>query len=183
MSTTHTEPSRDDIYKALSNRRRRFILHYLQNFESKASLGNTADHVAAWENEISIAEVESDDRKNVYTSLQQFHLPKMEDLGLVEFDERAGAIELSETGKQIDVYMEVVGENELPWSIYYLGLGGLGGSIVTGSALNTIGRLPADPLSGAIFTITSISVLSIIHTYLMRQNRVGEDRIPPEISE
>lgn len=180
--TTHTEFTRDDIYEVLANKRRRFVIHYLQHCKSNAPLGEIAEHVAAWENEITVSEVGSDERKNVYTSLQQFHLPKMEDIGIVTLDERQGAVELSEPAAEIDVYTEVVGENELPWSMYYLSLGGLGGSIITGSTVGTVEYIDIDPLASAVFTITSVCVLAILHTYYMRQNQIGENETPPEIT-
>lgn len=180
--TTHTEFTRDDIYEVLANKRRRFVIHYLQHCKANAPLGEIAEHVAAWENEITISEVGSDERKNVYTSLQQFHLPKMEDLGIVTINERQGAVELSEPAAEIDVYTEVVGENELPWSMYYLSLGGLGGSVITGSTVGTVEYIDIDPIASAVFTITSVCVLAVFHTYYMRQNQIGENETPPEIT-
>ena len=180
---THAEFTRDDIYEALSNQRRRFVMHYLQQYGHTGSLGTIAEHVAAWENSIDLSAVGSGDRKNVYTSLQQFHLPKMEDIGLIIFDQRAGTIELSQAAADIDIYTELVGRHELPWSMYYLSLGGIGGSIVTGSTVGTIEFIDIDPLASAIFTVTSISVLAVIHTYYMHQDRIGENEKPPEVAQ
>lgn len=179
--TVRTEFTRDDIYEALSNKRRRFVMHYLQQYGHTGSLGTIAEHVAAWENNIDVSAIGSGDRKNVYTSLQQFHLPKMEDIGLIIFDQRAGTVELSQAAVEIDIYTELVGKHELPWSMYYLSLGGIGGSIITGSTVGAIEFVDIDPIAGGIFTITSICVLAVIHTYYMRQNQIGENEKPPEV--
>ena len=67
--------------------------------------------------------------------------------------------------------------------MYYISLGGIGGSIVTGSTVGTIEFIDIDPLASAIFTVTSISVLAVIHTYYMHQDRIGESEKPPEVAQ
>jgi hypothetical protein len=67
--------------------------------------------------------------------------------------------------------------------MYYLSLGGIGGSIVTGSTVGTIEFIDIDPIASGIFTVTSISVLAVIHTYYMRQDRIGENEKPPEVAQ
>jgi hypothetical protein len=172
--------ARDDVYEALSNRRRRFVIHYLQRNGARAALGTLAEHVAAWENDIDVAAVGSDARKNVYTSLQQFHLPKMEDMNLIRFDRRAGEVELTDDADDVDVYMEVVEGRELPWSLYYLGVGGLAGAVTLGHALGLPVLSGLTDVACAIFTITAIGALALIHTYYTRKMRLGMDGPPPE---
>jgi hypothetical protein len=173
--------ARDDVYEVLSNRRRRFVIHYLRRNGARAALGSLAEHVAAWENGIDVATVGSDARKNVYTSLQQFHLPKMEDLNLVRFDRRAGEVELTDDADDVDVYMEVVNGRDLPWSLYYLGVGGLAGLVTLGHALGAPVLAGLTDAGCAMFTITAIAALALIHTYYTRKMRLGTDGAPPEI--
>lgn len=173
--------ARDDVYEVLSNRRRRFVIHYLRRSDARTPLGTLAEHVAAWENGVDIASVGSDARKNVYTSLQQFHLPKMEDLGLVVFDRRAGEVELTGEADDVEVYLEVVEGNDVPWSLYYLGVGGLAGGVTLGHGLGLPLLAGLTDAGCAIFTLTAIAVLSLVHTYYTRGMRLGTDGPPPEV--
>jgi len=173
--------ARDDVYEVLSNRRRRFVLHYLRGNGPRAALGTIAEHVAAWENDIDIADVGSDARKNVYTSLQQFHLPKMEELNLVRFDQRAGEVELTDEADSVDVYLEVVEGHDVPWSLYYLGIGGLTGAVTLGHALGLPVLSGLTEVGCAAFTVAAIGALALIHTYYTRTMRLGTDGTPPEI--
>lgn len=43
---------RDEVFHVLRNRRRRYTLHYLRR-EERAEIGDIAEQVAAWENEIT----------------------------------------------------------------------------------------------------------------------------------
>ncbi|WP_435067012.1 DUF7344 domain-containing protein [Haloplanus sp. C73] len=175
--------ARDDVYEVLSNRRRRFAIHYLRRNGAKAALGTLAEHVAAWENGIDVAAVGADARKNVYTSLQQFHLPKMEELNLVIFDRRAGEVELTDEADSVDVYLEVVEGHDVPWSLYYLGVGGLTGSVMLGHALGLPPFAGLSDVACAVFTVAAISVLALVHTYYTRGMRLGTEGEPPEIEQ
>jgi len=173
--------ARDDVYEVLSNRRRRFAIHYLQRNGSRAALGTIAEHVAAWENGIDVDAVGSAARKNVYTSLQQFHLPKMENLDLVHFDRRAGQVELTETAADVDLYLEVVEDHDGPWSLYYLVVGALTGGVILGHALDLPLLIGLSDLDLAMFTVIAITTMALIHTYYTRGMRLGTDGPPPEV--
>jgi hypothetical protein len=184
LRTGEAELSRDDVFELLSNHRRRYALHHLQNNGERAELGEISEHVAAWENDIEVGAVSSAERKRVYTSLQQFHLPKMDDHGVVSFDDRSGTVELEPVADDIDVYLEVVESQDIPWSLYYLSLGGATLGLLL---LNALGVAPFSMLSDislGIFVATTFLVSSVVHTYLTRtQMRLGESERPPELEE
>ncbi|MFC6989271.1 hypothetical protein ACFQJD_12135 [Haloplanus sp. GCM10025708] len=173
--------TRDDVFEILRSRRRRFTLHYLRQNGERAELGTLSEHIAAWEKETPVSEVGSSHRKNVYTSLQQFHLPKMDDLEMVEFDQRSGEVELTDDAESVDVYLEVVRDNDVPWSLYYLGVGVASGGVFWA---NAAGIAPFSALSIVelgIFAVTAIGVLSLVHTVHTRRMRLGSDGSPPEV--
>jgi hypothetical protein len=95
------DPERDEgvdaneLLELLGNRRRRLLWRHLRTEESAAALSDASRQIAAWENGVDPADVEYDQRKSVYTSLRQFHCPKMADAGLVEFDDRDGTVRLT----------------------------------------------------------------------------------------
>lgn len=117
--------TRDEVFDILNNRRRRLTIEYLREQGSTTDLGNLCDYVASRENEIPPEQLGSDQRKRVYTALKQSHIPKMERADVVEFDDRDNDIRLTEQASELDVYLEVVPDDDIPWSRYYLGLGGI----------------------------------------------------------
>lgn len=173
--------SRDDIFEVLSNRRRRYVLHYLTQNGDAATLGQAAEQVAAWENETRVDEVTADQRKRVYTSLQQFHLPKLDDQNVVEFDDRSGRIELTAAGDDLDVYVEVVGEHDIPWSHYYLGLAATGGGFVGLSALEVPPFVDVPDSGWLLFVLVSLGVLAVAHAVVAQRSRLGAGGPPPEV--
>lgn len=174
--------SRDETFELLSNHRRRFALHHLQQNGERADLGELSEHVAAWENDIGVAEVSSAERKRVYTSLQQFHLPKMDEKGVIEFDDREGVVELTPVAEDVDIYLEVVEGNDVPWSQYYLGLAAVNLGLLVAALAGTY-PLRLVPTAGwALFIVTTFLVSALAHTYISRtEMRLGDTTEPPEV--
>lgn len=178
------ELSQDDRFDLLSNHRRRYALHYIKHNGDRATLGELSDQIAAWENEIELEEVGYDERKRVYTSLQQVHLPRMDETGVVEFDDREGAVEIGPAAADLDVYLEVVEGRDVPWSGFYLGLSGLDLLVLAAYAVGVpvVSAVPAIGL--AVFVVTTFLVASLAHLYVTRtEMRLGEGEQPPELSE
>ena len=178
-STERAEPSKDELFEVLSNRRRRYALHYLEWRDGVVQLDDLAERIAAWENGAADA-VTSAERKRVYTALQQFHLPKMEQAGLVKYDERRGVIERTEAEDEIDIYLDLVPEDEIPWSYYYIGLSIIG-LFLTG--LSALGLPLLSALSPAVWAagFVCLTLLSaLIHAHRDREHRLGGAESPPE---
>ena len=123
--TGRSRDSQNLLFTALSNHRRRFTLYACHQADGELTLSDVAEQVAAWEYDKPVEAVTSDERKRVYTSLQQHHLTKLEDAGLIEFD--GDTITLTEKAERIDLYLEIVTDDTIPWSLYYLGLALIGG--------------------------------------------------------
>lgn len=75
----------DDLFEALSNRRRRQVIRALE--DGPREMGAIARAIAAAENDIPVDAVGTDQRKRVYVSLYQAHLDKLDDWGIVEWQE------------------------------------------------------------------------------------------------
>jgi|GEM_PF-1073182 len=96
--------STDETFTVLGNERRRLVLGYLQHADETAvEVGDLATSIAAWERDKSPSEISYDERKAVRTSLHQLHLPKMEEVGFVEFDKRCGTVTLTDAGANLVV--------------------------------------------------------------------------------
>ena len=116
----------DQVFEILKNSRRRQTLHYLRENDNQATLGELAEHIAAIENDTTVQAISSSQRKRVYVGLYQCHLPKMDDTGVVEFDQHRGTIELGPNAEQLQPYLTDQSEPEwykLYGSLAFLGVG------------------------------------------------------------
>ncbi|MFB6302108.1 MAG: ArsR family transcriptional regulator [Haloferacaceae archaeon] len=110
-----SQPHRLDlVFGILQNERRRRVLRYLQEHESTTQ-GELAEHVAAIENDVPRKSLTSTQRKRVYVSLYQSHLPKLRDAGAVEYDADRGTVErVPETDEFLQYLDSADGEPENP---------------------------------------------------------------------
>lgn len=180
--TSSGDISYDDCFDLLSNHRRRYALHYLQENGDSATLGELSDQIAAWENDIDVEDVSYDERKRVYTSLQQVHLPRMDDMEVVEFDDREGVVEFGPVAKELDIYLEIVRGRDVPWSTFYLGLASFNLLVVVAAALGVppVAALPGIGLG--VFVVTTFLIVALAHAYIHRtEMRLGEGAKPPEV--
>jgi hypothetical protein len=177
------DPSVDELYGVFANRRRRYALHYLQQADGPTDFGEMAGQIAAWEHEKAPHEVTSNERKYVYSALQQRHLPKMHDIGLVEFDKREGTVEPTAALNEIDVYAEVVGAGNVPWGVYFFSL-----SVVHSALLALVGfdvaPLTAVPdFDWAFLFLASFLVSSLVFLYDTKRMKIGNSGAPPEVKQ
>lgn len=173
----------DDCFDLLSNHRRRFVLHYMKRNGQDAKLSDLSEQIAAWENGIDMDDISYDQRKRVYTSLQQVHLPRMDDMDVIDFDDRQGVAALSDSVQELDIYLEAVEGRDIPWSQFYLLLvvanaGFLSAGLVGLPVLSTI-----PDIGWSVFILTTFFIASFAHLYVTRtEMRLGEQESPPEIS-
>lgn len=83
---------RDDTFALLSNPRRRLALRVLRAEGPTLTTGDLAEHVAAREHGIERAQLRSKQRKRVYISLYQNHLPQLADAGVIDYDPDRGTV-------------------------------------------------------------------------------------------
>lgn len=162
-----TRETRNTLFSALSSHRRRYVLYACNQADGETALSDVAEQVAAWEYDKPIAEITSTERKRVYTSIQQHHLSKLEDAGLITID--GDTITATEKAAGLDVYLEVVPEETVPWPVYYLGLSVIG-SVVLG--FSYLGWFP-DIISVGVIAATvvaSLFISSLVH--LLQSERI-----------
>lgn len=174
--------SNDQLYDLLADTRRRYALHYLKQSAEPVDVGELAEHVAAWENDKPVEELSSQDRKRVYISLYQSHLPTLDENGLVDYDDDRGRVELTETMADVDIYMEIVPDESIPWSYFYVGLSVasfLALGLVVGD-VSVFETVPEAALAGVVVLVFSMSAL--VQTYERRRSRIGDDGPPPDLA-
>lgn len=99
--------SQNEVFDLVKNKRRRYVIRYLFDHGRSSSLSDVAEYIAADENDISVQELSSSQRKRVYIGLYQCHLPKMDSLGVIAYDKNRGTIELQDSTSQLLPYLDV----------------------------------------------------------------------------
>ncbi|KZN23573.1 MULTISPECIES: hypothetical protein [unclassified Haladaptatus] len=171
--------SQDQVFEVLKSPRRRYALYYLRREGGIVELSDLTDQVAVWENDTTLSGLTSEQRKRVYISLYQTHLPKLDDAGIVEYDRDEGEISLSRRARELDTYLGDVSRPEIPWDRYYLALS-------LGSILLVLGVwfeiYPFTLISGiatAVIILVAYGV-SAIAQYLYYRRRTVQG-LPPEL--
>lgn len=158
----------DRTFEILKNERRRRVLTHLDRADGPVGIGVLAEALAAVENDTTAARVDSTQRKRVYVALYQCHLPKMAELGVVEYDRRAGVVELTEDARPVLEMANRSAESDRPWHRYY---GGVGAGTMALFVANYLNLLPVQ-LAANVFTgfvITALVALSMAHRALVRR--------------
>lgn len=97
--------SKDTIFELLKNQRRRDALAYLKANDGEATLSDMAEFIAAKENDITVQELSSSQRKRVYIGLYQCHLPKMASAGVIDFEKNRGDITIRPLAEQLEPFL------------------------------------------------------------------------------
>jgi len=175
------ELSEDEIYEVLSNRRRRFVIHALKRTEEPIEIFELSQYITAWETGVELEEVSSKHRRNVYSTLQRTHLPKLEKKNVVTVDKERNYVQATPKLKNLEIYVEVLGSKEIPWSLYYVGLAGVAVSLLIAVMIDTPVFGAFDPFDVGVFTITAFGLSSIVHHIIGKRTRLGNAEKPPEL--
>jgi hypothetical protein len=173
-SKSESDLSKGEIFDVLQNERRRYTLQHLRERDGPVQLGDLASHVAAQEYDRPNSEVTSAQRKRVYTTLQQSHLPRMHETGIIDYDDENGTISRTEQTKNLTVYLEIVPGSEFPWREYYLSLGAVSLAIVTILWVGVYPFTVIPPLVWATLIAIVLSVSAGYHTYAGREMTLTE---------
>mgnify|MGYP000041242975 FL=1 len=114
-----------EIHDVLRNDRRRLVLERLRAGPGSETVADLAERIGAVE--AGESPPPRNVRQSVYVSLHQTHLPKLDELGIVEYDPDSKTVAIADKAADVAVYMEVVPQYGISWAEYYLGLGVLGG--------------------------------------------------------
>ncbi|WP_042663193.1 hypothetical protein [Haloferax sp. ATB1] len=165
-----TTLSKDELFRILSNSRRRQILYFLHRAGEAISLKQLAAMVAARENGTAVEDVTDEERQRVYISLYQTHLPKLESAGLVDYDDEERSVELvSNVAKRGFFWMQ--SDARESWSRYYALLGALSWVLILG----VWAGLPGFALVSwsAIAVFVSAALLVLVFAQYLSEQREG----------
>lgn len=140
-----------EIHDILRNDRRREIISFLSQHDGRTTIRELSEHIAT---------VESGEeppprnvRQSVYVSLHQTHLPKLEALGVVDYDTDSKDIRVRERMTQVEIYMDPSnGTSE--WAPIYAGLGVFG---VLWVVVGIVGGFNIEPITLSLFLVIAAS--------------------------
>ncbi|QWC20197.1 hypothetical protein [Halorubrum sp. 2020YC2] len=169
----------DRVFELLSNHRRRMVLYYLRTNGGSVGIQELATQVAAMENDVPADELTSQQRKRVYVSLYQTHLPKMAEMDTIDYDKDEGVVRLARRAADVDEYLTTDDGPTYPWRFHYLLLGVAGVAALSLFALGApgFGAVPM-PVLGA--GIAAAFAGSAVGQYW--QTQTGTEEVPVELS-
>jgi hypothetical protein len=129
------------MFDLLGNSRRRRILHHLLE-EPEITLTDLSARIAAWENDTSVADLSSRQRKQVYSSLYQTHVPRLSDHHVVSYEADERLVRLTADADRLRRFLEVDEPTAAAcsprWSRYFLWTAVVGSAVIAGNWLGTI---------------------------------------------
>jgi len=173
------DPTEQEVFDVLSNRRRRYALYALLN-DGETTIGSLADRIAAWENDCAVADVTPAERKRVYTALQQSHVPKLERLGLVDFDADSGRISPTDVTADVDAYLDVVDEPRQSWTRFCVGVSALSVGLAAAVWLNLPLVGAVDPRLWLTLVAGLVTTATVTRTY--RSSNRDLESEPPDVN-
>ena len=180
-TTAREQLSKGEVFEVLRNQRRRYVLSFLKRADRPVELGDLAQQVASWEYETSLEGVTPEQRKRVYTTLQQTHLPRMDEAGILTFDSDLGVIEPTGRTEEISVYLEIVPGGEFPWRELYLSLGAISCALVAALWIGIYPFTAVPVLAWAGLISVTFTLTAAVHVYHGRNMRLSDGELPPEL--
>ncbi|MCT9097347.1 hypothetical protein [Haloarchaeobius sp. HME9146] len=154
------------IHHLLSNDRRRCVIEHLKEERPWMTLRQLADDIAELEADESPAP--SNLRDSVYVSLHQSHLPKLDEAGIVDYDQDRKEVTLQDTARQVDVYMEVVTRWGVTQATYYRLLATFGLLTIV---LAEIGTLSAVPGNTVLYASLFLAIVAVSTAHQLWEHR------------
>ena len=171
--TSHDEAlSRDQVHHILQNQRRRNVLRFLRGVEGSIRMGDVAEHVAAREYDTTVEQLRSKERQRVYIALYQSHLPKLDRVGLIDYNQDRGIVTPRPELEQLYPYLDVAEtaadteSAETTWDVYHFGVSFVSVLLLAGAALNVP---PATLLSNyliGVFIFAMFASIPLLHSLL-----------------
>ncbi|MGQ3412218.1 DUF7344 domain-containing protein [Natrinema sp. LN54] len=166
--------SKDEIFHLLQNERRRMVLRYLQGTDGAVRMRDVAEQVAAWEHDTTVEDLTSTQRQRVYIPLYQSHLSKLDEAGLIEYQQNRGIVERQPLADRVDQYLEFdstdesadeQGSDDGEWDDYYIVTTVLCYAVLLGAVIELpfISFLSGIGLSALIlFLFTALTISRVI---------------------
>jgi len=151
------------IHGLLANERRRAVIERLDSSPGTVTVRDLSTAIA--ETETGESPPPPRVRASVYTSLHQTHLPKLHELGVVEYDRERSLVHVRPAVRVVGRHMDVLNGLGITWGEYYRGLGVFGLVLVIGSLTGLPVVDALDPLLWASGTLATFAVSGAIQLW------------------
>jgi len=172
-------PAPDQVFEILSSHRRRMVLYHLRQTGGETTVNDLAEQIAAWENDVEIEDLTSQQRKRVYVSLYQTHLPKLAETGMIDYDVDAGEVRITDRASDIDSFLGADDEESYPWGRHLRTF-----AVLLGVALGlaAVGVVVAG--AGLLIWVAAGLLVGYAVTVALeyRQHRTEESTVPRELA-
>lgn len=172
------ELSQNTVFEIFSNTRRRMVLYYLRDRGGPVPVEELAAEVAAFENDANVDDLSRQQRKRVYVSLYQTHLPKLEEAGVIDYKD--DGIQLTDRARKMDTYLTPCSPPERSWELYYLLVAVVGGLIFGLSQLGIPGAAAIPSLGLGVVLLIAFGLLATIQ---YGRTRRRQQELPRELAE
>ena len=154
------------IHGILANERRRAVIEQLDASAGTVTVRDLSASIA--ESETGESPPPARVRESVYTSLHQTHLPKLHEVGVVEYDRERSLVHLRPAVRDVDRHMDVLNGMGITWGEYYRALGIFGLLLVIAALREfpVVGAL--DPLLWASGTLAAFAVSGAVQLWADR---------------
>lgn len=98
----------DEVFAVLSDSRRRFLLRCLQTAQGPVSVNKLATNLVTWEGQQQVSDSADDDTSAIQVLLVHNHLPKMEEAGLVEYDDTQQMVTPTDRIHQAQPHLQIM---------------------------------------------------------------------------
>lgn len=179
MNSSEAELSQDVVFDILSSPRRRYVLYYLRDTGEAMKLTDLAEQVAAWENDTEPEDITDKERKRVYVSLYQTHIPRLEEAGIIAYDQDSGTVALANEASDIDQYLDS-SNGEFSWQVLYLAIATTGVILLGLATLDVamFAEISESLMAGVI--ILGFAITALVHSIARMLDRRS---VPPELRE
>jgi len=154
MNSTE-ELTKDEVFEVLSSSRRRQILYHLHRRDGRADLRTLARDTATDETDETDESVDNDVVKRFYISLYQTHVPKLEQVGLVEYDGDEKTVTLTDRVEDVARVLNEDIEPDRQWAVYYGALAVAGVAIGVAQLLSAVSALPSLVFAVAVMSLAA----------------------------
>jgi hypothetical protein len=154
------------IHDVLSNSRRKNALRELRTRGGAVSVRDLSEAIAA--DETGESPAPRCVRESVYASLHQTHLPRLHELGVVEYDRTRKEVRACRGARDVERYMTVVTGYGFTWTELYQLLGIVTLCVVLAAQLGAPVVGAVDPLlwtSGALAAFAVVTVAQLWAAY------------------
>ena len=156
----------EQVYAILANERRRRALEHIESVGGVVTVHELSTLVAS--HETGDASPPARCRESVYTSLVQTHLPKLAEVGVIEYDKATQTIELSRHARDVSLYTEIIAKGGITWSELYRALGIVSLTVLLAVLLEFSAFALINPV---LWTSLSLGAFAAVGAYQLWVNR------------